>query len=155
MICCLLLPVRMTGRRRERLKIVRPTRRHEPVRVPLDDVFLFFCFCSSSRCFLESPSALPRLLPVTLGLRQLLDSLSNLASESCRRTVATWDGMLDIGADQSNYRERLLVKRLTVVSSNPSAAHDRCAVNANTRVDAAITVPDGPVSTSADSLARR
>src|SRR5690606_10070836 len=49
---------RMTGRRREGLKIVRP---NSPGALQkessLDELFLLFCFCSSSRCFLESPSA--------------------------------------------------------------------------------------------------
>ena len=52
-----LLPARMAGRRREGLKFVRPTRLARSLGASRNGVFFFFSFCSSSRCFLESPSA--------------------------------------------------------------------------------------------------
>jgi hypothetical protein len=48
----------MIVRRREGLKFVRPTHHACSLKHGCDDVFLFFWFCSSWRCFLESPSAL-------------------------------------------------------------------------------------------------
>ncbi len=90
---------RMAGRRRERLKIVRPTCRYGLVGVSLDNVFFFFCCCSSSRCFLESPSALPRLLPDILAATQSSDTALSLARKSPEATpiqVASWRRGADV-----------------------------------------------------------
>jgi hypothetical protein len=122
-------------------------------------MFLFFCFCSSSRCFLESPSAPPRLLPVVCD-RSTIETdrrpaapqrqrCSDSSFRSYRRVavVRHWERMLDTRSVEVQLLpqsvRRLACERCNDQAIRRSLSAVRCAQTHNSGLGAQRTTENG------------